>query len=122
MQRAKFGTSDEPMTPYGDIRRMTDADYQASLQQQSTTVQNLDPVDTSRPQVSDAAKAVVRANDAGRALGTPVMDPGLVDLSNRIRANPQNSAQILAEGGYTRRTFLEAAQTNVNAQVDATPP
>jgi hypothetical protein len=102
---------------------MTEADYHTTLHEQVQRLHAVDPFDQSQPLVAMTAKAVQRAAEAGRRLGAPVMDPDLVAVANRLRANPQDAPQILAEAGLTRRAFVERAQINVNRQAAAvTPP
>jgi membrane protein CcdC involved in cytochrome C biogenesis len=119
LQRSRYGWADEPTGPYSDVRRMTDADYHATLQEQVAQVQSLNPANDTVPQLASAAKNVQRAADAGQRLGAQVMDPEVVAVANRLRADPQSAPQILADAGMTRRTFVERAQSNVLRQADA---
>ena len=119
LQRTGYGSGDDPGPMSGDVRRMTPADYQATLHQQAGVAAGIDPGDVTRPQIPSATKAVLRAAEAGTRLGANVMDPDLVAVANRLRLEPQNAPQILAEAGMTTRTFLERARSNVLHQVES---
>lgn len=122
LQRSRYGWSDEPMSPTGDIRRMTPADYQATLREQAHTAARIDPLDTTQPQLADATKAVQRAAETGKRMGVETIDPKFVRVAEQLRLRPQEAPQILADAGMTRRTFLERARASVLQQVDALSP
>ena len=111
--RWQHNRADEPMTGYDNVRRMTDADYQQSIQEQIRKVERLDPTDTSRPQIQDGAKSVQRAAEASRRMGRDAMDPDVVEVANRLRQEPQRTPQILQDAGMTREQFLTRARENV---------